>query len=114
MAIWFRIAEYTGNFFVEWLILFLIVKISSNTLNEQFDKVCKKKFLNYLDEEHIQREVTIKERDAARENMDKFIMRQEADEKRGVRRSSSIITDGMIAIFMTFLTYGQNKRRNFL
>ena len=49
------------------------------TLTEQFDKVCKKKFLNYLDDENSENKVTAEEREAARENMEKFIMRQEAD-----------------------------------
>ena len=85
-AVWARIAAYCTSFLVEWLILYLLVKVSNSSYNEQFDKVCKKKFLNYLDEEHIESEVTWEEREAAKENMDKFVMRQEADEKRGGRR----------------------------
>ena len=46
--------------------------------------------------------------------MEKFIMRLEADAKRGGRRQQKIITNEMIAVFMTFVTYGKNKRRNFL
>ena len=41
-------------------------------------------------------------------------MRLEADAKRGGRRQQKIITNEMIAVFMTFVTYGKNKRRNFL
>ena len=90
------------------------MQISSVKLNGQFDKVCKKKFLIYLDEEHSTREVTREERAAARNNMQMFVMRLEAEEMRGKKTQQKIITDTMISVFMTFLTYGKNKRRNFL
>ena len=76
--------------------------------------MCKKKFLNYLDDENSEQKVTREEREAARENMEKFIMRNEADQMRGGRRKQKIISNEMIAVFMAFLTYGHNKRRNFL
>ena len=100
--------------FVKMLTLYMLIRISGTQLDDQFDKVCKKKFLVYLDEDNGKREVSREERDAARENMEKFIYRQEADNMRGGRRHQKIISDNMIAVFMTFLTYGQTKRRNFL
>ena len=33
---------------------------------------------------------------------------------RGSRKKEKIVTRDMIVVFMTFLTYGKNKRRDFL
>ena len=47
--------------------------------------------------------------------MEKYLLRKEADAARGSHRiKNKIITNEMIAIFMAFLTYGKDKRRDFL
>lgn len=109
-----RCVNTTALFYISWLKLFIIMSFSKRQPNEQFDKVCKKKFLNYLDEEHMTREISVEERDSARANMERFVMKEEADQLRGSRKKEKIITTNMIAVFMTFVTYGRNKRRDFL
>ena len=47
--------------------------------------------------------------------MEKYLLRKEAEEKRkGAEKRSWIVTNEMIAIFMAFLTYGKDNRRDFL
>ena len=47
--------------------------------------------------------------------MEKYLLRKEADAARGSNRiKNKIITNEMIAIFMAFLTYGKDNRRDFL
>ena len=46
--------------------------------------------------------------------MERFLLKEEADLMRGSRKNDKLVTRDMIVVFMTFLTYGKNKRRDFL
>ena len=46
--------------------------------------------------------------------MERFILKEEGDQMRGSRKKDKLVTRDMIVVFMTFLTYGKNKRRDFL
>ena len=54
-AILLRIIAKISSMFVDMLLLLVLLMISETNLKHQFDKVCKKKFLNFLDPESQER-----------------------------------------------------------
>ena len=117
----------------EQIQLFMFIQFSRPFMFDQFDKVCKKKFLDFLydhdnDDEEAESAIKI--------NLSRYLLRLEAQARKEikaqntslldmtdgsiyaansiVRSSGKIIDDTIITIFMCFVMYAPVGRRDFL
>ena len=115
------------------LMLFMFIQFSRPFMFEQFDKVCKKKFLDFLydhdnDDEEAESAIKI--------NLSRYLLRLEAQARKEIkaqnsslldmtdnsihaanslaRSSGKIVDDTIITIFMCFLMYAPVGRIDFL
>ena len=115
------------------LMLFMFIEFSRPHIFDQFDKVCKKKFLDHLDKIHSEDEEA---QHAVKINLSRYLFRLEAQSRKetrnltitsdtkdnsttkvssiSLRSSGKIIDDTIITIFMSFLMYAPVGRRDFL
>ena len=134
-----QMAVVVMKFLFVMLMLFMFIQFSNPHTFNQFDKVCKKKFLDYLDEIHNESEEA---QNAVKLNLSRYLLRLEAQSRKEIketkvqinmletagtsdsaellrshstnRTSGKIVDDTLIIIFMSFLMYAPVGRRDFL
>ena len=119
-----------GESIIDILMLYMFVQFSKPHAIRQFDKVCKQKFLMYL--QSIPRN-DVEQIHAVKQNLSRYMLRLEAKQRRALNDTSvnhdtyvnhetvgifgssgKIVKHELVTIFMTILMYAPKERRDYL